>query len=61
VQKQFLFVGFTIYCAMIEDFVRMRNIVGPNSGIKTLGGMRRAEDVAKLIQAGTTRMGACLV
>jgi deoxyribose-phosphate aldolase len=40
--------------------VRMRNIVGPNVCIKTLGDMRRAEDVAKLIEAGATRMGASL-
>jgi deoxyribose-phosphate aldolase len=45
---------------MIEGFVRMRNIVGPNVCIKTLGDMRRAEDVAKLIETGATRRGASL-
>jgi deoxyribose-phosphate aldolase len=60
VQQQFLFVDFTIYCAMIEDFVRMRNIVGQNVYIKTLGDMRRVEDVAKLIETGATRKGASL-
>jgi deoxyribose-phosphate aldolase len=45
---------------MIADFVRMRSIVGQNVCIKTLGDMRRVEDVAKLIETGATRKGSSL-
>ena len=36
----------------------MREVVGPDLGVKASGGVRSLEDVQKMIEAGATRIGA---
>jgi len=44
--------------ATVEDVELMRRIVGPDLGVKASGGVRTAEDVLKMAQAGANRIGA---
>lgn len=50
--------GFSTGGATAEDVTLMRNVVGPNIGVKASGGVRSTEDAEKMIQAGATRIGA---
>ncbi|HEY0192341.1 MAG TPA: deoxyribose-phosphate aldolase [Kofleriaceae bacterium] len=50
--------GFGKGGATVEDVALMRRIVGPDLGVKASGGVRTAEDVVKMAQAGATRIGA---
>ena len=50
--------GFSTGGATVEDVALMREVVGPNLGVKASGGVRSLEDVQKMIEAGATRIGA---
>ncbi|MBS4191350.1 deoxyribose-phosphate aldolase [Bacillus sp. FJAT-49705] len=50
--------GFSTGGATVEDIALMRKTVGPQIGVKASGGVRSAEDAAKMIEAGATRIGA---
>lgn len=50
--------GFSTGGATIEDVKLMREVVGPEMGVKASGGVRSLEDVENMIQAGATRIGA---
>ncbi len=50
--------GFGPGGATTEDIALMRQIVGPEMGVKASGGVRTTEDAKKLIGAGATRLGA---
>jgi deoxyribose-phosphate aldolase len=50
--------GFGSGGATAEDIELMRNIVGPEMGVKASGGVRTREDVENMVQAGATRVGA---
>lgn len=50
--------GFGKGGATVEDVELMRRIVGSDVGVKASGGVRTAEDVLKMSQAGANRVGA---
>ena len=50
--------GFSKGGATAEDVALMRRTVGPTLGIKASGGVRTAEDVRAMVEAGATRIGA---
>lgn len=50
--------GFNGGGATVEDITLMREIVGPDLGVKASGGVRSLEDARALIDAGATRIGA---
>ena len=50
--------GFGKGGATVEDIELMRRIVGSDIGVKASGGVRTAEDVVKMAQAGANRIGA---
>ena len=50
--------GFDKGGATVEDVALMRKIVGGDVGVKASGGVRTAEDVLKMAQAGANRVGA---
>ena len=50
--------GFGKGGATVEDVALMRRIVGPDIGVKASGGVRTADDVIKMAQAGANRIGA---
>jgi len=50
--------GFGKAGATVEDVELMRRVVGPDIGVKASGGVRTAEDVLKMAQAGANRIGA---
>jgi deoxyribose-phosphate aldolase len=50
--------GFGKGGATVEDVQLMRSIVGGDVGVKASGGVRTAEDVLKMAQAGANRIGA---
>jgi len=50
--------GFAKGGATVEDVALMRSIVGSDVGVKASGGVRTAEDVIKMAQAGANRIGA---
>jgi deoxyribose-phosphate aldolase len=50
--------GFGKGGATVEDVALMRRVVGPELGVKASGGVRTAEDVIKMAQAGANRIGA---
>lgn len=50
--------GFAKGGATVEDVALMRAIVGSDVGVKASGGVRTAEDVIKMAQAGANRIGA---
>lgn len=49
--------GFSKSGATVEDVKLMRDLVGPNMGVKASGGVRSYEDAMKMIQAGANRLG----
>lgn len=50
--------GFGKGGATIEDIKLMRDVVGPELGVKASGGIRDKETAEKMIEAGATRLGA---
>ena len=50
--------GFAKGGATVEDVALMRSIVGGEVGVKASGGVRTAEDVVRMAQAGANRIGA---
>ena len=50
--------GFGGGGATAEDVQLMRNVVGPEMGVKASGGIRTYEDASKMIEAGASRIGA---
>jgi len=50
--------GFGKAGATVEDVALMRRVVGPALGVKASGGIRTAEDVVRMAQAGANRIGA---
>ena len=50
--------GFGKGGATVEDVELMRRVVGADIGVKASGGVRTAEDVLKMAQAGANRIGA---
>lgn len=49
--------GFGPRGASVEDIRLMRKVVGEEMGVKAAGGIRTAEDVRKMVEAGATRIG----
>ncbi|GAA1473967.1 deoxyribose-phosphate aldolase [Corynebacterium aurimucosum] len=49
--------GFGTGGATIEHVALMREVVGPEIGVKASGGVRTAEDMAAMVAAGATRIG----
>ena len=49
--------GFNGRGASIEDVRVMKTIVGDEIGVKASGGVRSAEDLVKMVEAGATRVG----
>ena len=50
--------GFAKSGATMEDVALMRQVVGPDVGIKAAGGIRTLDDLKTMAQAGATRIGA---
>ncbi len=50
--------GFGPGGATPEDIALMREVVGPDVGVKASGGVRTEEDARKMIAAGANRLGA---
>jgi len=50
--------GFGPAGATAEDVALMRAVVGEEVGVKAAGGIRTLEDLAKMVSAGATRIGA---
>ncbi|MBZ0236353.1 MAG: deoxyribose-phosphate aldolase [Deltaproteobacteria bacterium] len=50
--------GFGKGGATVEDVALMRAVVGSDVGVKASGGVRTAEDVVRMAQAGANRIGA---
>ncbi len=50
--------GFSGVGATVEDIALMREIVGPEIGVKASGGVRTAGDGDRMVAAGATRLGA---
>src|SRR5699024_3639800 len=50
--------GFSTGGATAEDVALMREVVGPNIGVKASGGVRTRQDAEKMIKAGAARIGA---
>ncbi|KPJ61130.1 MAG: deoxyribose-phosphate aldolase [Latescibacteria bacterium DG_63] len=49
--------GFGPRGASVEDIQLMRKVVGEDVGVKAAGGIRTAEDLRKMVEAGATRIG----
>ena len=49
--------GFSTGGATVEDVALMRQVVGPDMGVKASGGTRSYEDAQAMIQAGANRIG----
>lgn len=49
--------GFSKSGATLEDIKLMREIVGPNMGVKASGGVRTRADAIAMIEAGANRLG----
>jgi len=49
--------GFTTSGATVDDVKLIRNVIGPNLGIKASGGIRAYRDVIDLVKAGANRIG----
>ena len=49
--------GFNAPGATVYDIKFLRNVVGPNFGLKASGGIRTYRDAIKLIEAGANRIG----
>lgn len=50
--------GFGTGGSTPQDIKLMRDVVGPNVGVKASGGVRTTEDAIKVIDAGASRIGA---
>lgn len=50
--------GFASGGATAHDVALMRQVVGPDMGIKAAGGVRTFEDAEAMVKAGATRIGA---
>lgn len=50
--------GFGTGGSTPEDIKLMRDVVGPNVGVKASGGVRTTEEAIKVIDAGASRIGA---
>lgn len=50
--------GFGKGGATVEDVALMRKVVGRELGVKASGGVRSAEDAARMTEAGANRIGA---
>lgn len=50
--------GFGGGGATVDDIALMRQVVGPEMGVKASGGVRTAQDAENMIKAGATRLGA---
>ena len=50
--------GFSSGGATLPDVALMRDVVGPELGVKAAGGVRNADDVRTMVAAGATRIGA---
>lgn len=50
--------GFSKGGATVADVALMRRTVGPTMGVKASGGVRSSEDLAAMVDAGATRIGA---
>lgn len=50
--------GFGTGGSTPEDIKLMRDVVGPNIGVKASGGVRTTDDAIKVIDAGASRIGA---
>jgi deoxyribose-phosphate aldolase len=49
--------GFTDNGATVHDVQLMRGVVGQQIGVKASGGIRNAEDLLKMVDAGANRIG----
>ncbi len=49
--------GFNASGATVSDIKLLRNIVGPNFGVKASGGIRTLNDTLNMIEAGANRIG----
>ena len=49
--------GFSGGGASVEDIRLMRQVVGPQMGVKASGGIRNAEAALALLDAGASRLG----
>lgn len=49
--------GFSTGGATEEDVRLMRNVVGPNFGVKAAGGIKTLADAQRMIRAGANRLG----
>jgi deoxyribose-phosphate aldolase len=50
--------GFGPGGATVEDVTLMRQVVGPQMGVKAAGGIRSLADAQAMLQAGATRLGS---
>ena len=50
--------GFGKGGATAEDIALMRRVVGGAMGVKASGGIKSADDVRRMVEAGATRVGA---
>ncbi|MBP7652797.1 deoxyribose-phosphate aldolase [Candidatus Dependentiae bacterium] len=50
--------GFSSGGATLADIALMRNVVGPDMGVKASGGVRDFNQVKNLLEVGATRVGA---
>ncbi len=50
--------GFSGGGATAEDIALMRQVVGPEMGVKASGGVRTSADAQKMVAAGANRLGA---
>ena len=50
--------GFSKGGATVADIALMRQVVGPELGVKASGGVKGLEDARKMVEAGATRIGA---
>ena len=50
--------GFAAHGATAHDVALMRNVVGPDIGVKAAGGIRTIEELRQMAAAGASRIGA---
>jgi deoxyribose-phosphate aldolase len=49
--------GFGPHGATVEDVKLMREVVGPDMGVKASGGIRDCKTAQDMVKAGATRLG----
>ncbi|MEW6012656.1 MAG: deoxyribose-phosphate aldolase [Elusimicrobiales bacterium] len=49
--------GFGPHGATVEDVKLMREVVGPDMGVKASGGIRDSKTASEMVKAGATRLG----